>query len=176
MSGSLTQLCVCRDRYNVDVRAVNMASLTFKEQLIVIRSTNILIGMHGAGLSHIMFLPEEAGAFPLRFQNWLCTPELQWQSRSECLTYWKTPAAVVLEMFPEHVHSKKHFRNLARWRGHSYLAWKNRAKSLEVGYFKLAAGKYGGAVLTVGWLIAGGRLHDTCQHRQLQTGTLSHIH
>lgn len=41
-------------------RQVDFASLSFTEQVKLIRETNILIGMHGAGLSHLLFLPKEA--------------------------------------------------------------------------------------------------------------------
>ena len=36
--------------------------------------------------------------------------------------------AVLVELFPFHVKEKKHFRNIARWRGHTYLPWKNRQR------------------------------------------------
>ena len=47
-----------------------MATLTdyrtpFTKQLEVIRSTDILIGMHGAGLTHLLFLPAWAAVFEL---------------------------------------------------------------------------------------------------------------
>ena len=92
-------LALARAATDVNVSAVNLERLSFKEQLRVIRSTNILIGMHGAGLSHAVFLPEEA---------------------------------VVVELFPEHVKKKKHFRNLARLRGHTYLPWQNQDRRNEI--------------------------------------------
>ncbi|XP_073827085.1 EGF-domain O-GlcNAc transferase [Musca autumnalis] len=39
--------------------------LTFLQQLEVTRNTDILIGMHGAGLTHLLFLPEWATLFEL---------------------------------------------------------------------------------------------------------------
>ncbi|XP_058979914.1 EGF domain-specific O-linked N-acetylglucosamine transferase [Musca domestica] len=39
--------------------------LTFLQQLEVTRNTDILIGMHGAGLTHLLFLPEWASLFEL---------------------------------------------------------------------------------------------------------------
>lgn len=37
----------------------------FTEQLSVIQETDILIGMHGAGLTHLLFLPDWAAVFEL---------------------------------------------------------------------------------------------------------------
>ncbi|KAI3395351.1 hypothetical protein diail_1407 [Diaporthe ilicicola] len=44
------------------LRSVDMASLSFAEQLRVARTTDVLVGVHGAGLTHMMFLPEGDGA------------------------------------------------------------------------------------------------------------------
>lgn len=43
-----------------DVHVVDTAKMSFSEQLTLIRNTNILIGIHGAGLMFIMFAAEEA--------------------------------------------------------------------------------------------------------------------
>jgi len=40
-------------------------SISFHNQLKIVRNTDILIGMHGAGLTHLMFLPDWAGVFEL---------------------------------------------------------------------------------------------------------------
>ena len=37
----------------------------FREQLMVMQNTDILIGMHGAGLTHLLFLPDWAAVFEL---------------------------------------------------------------------------------------------------------------
>lgn len=37
----------------------------FRHQLQVIQQTDILIGMHGAGLTHLLFLPDWAAVFEL---------------------------------------------------------------------------------------------------------------
>lgn len=39
--------------------------MSFKEQLKVTRNTDILIGIHGAGLTHLLFLPKWATLFEL---------------------------------------------------------------------------------------------------------------
>lgn len=47
---------------HVTVRAIDFAALPFAEQLRVVRETDVLVGVHGAGLTHAMFLREGATA------------------------------------------------------------------------------------------------------------------
>ncbi|XP_017006210.2 EGF domain-specific O-linked N-acetylglucosamine transferase [Drosophila takahashii] len=47
------------------VQRVSYERLSFTDQLAITRNTDILIGMHGAGLTHLLFLP-----------NWACIFEL----------------------------------------------------------------------------------------------------
>lgn len=42
-----------------------MSRMPFKQQLEIIRNTDILVGMHGAGLTHVLFLPRWATVFEL---------------------------------------------------------------------------------------------------------------
>ncbi|CAG7916124.1 unnamed protein product [Penicillium olsonii] len=42
---------------NLLIKEVDFAAISFKEQLEIVQSTNILVGVHGAGLTHAMFLP-----------------------------------------------------------------------------------------------------------------------
>lgn len=42
---------------HVKVQAIDFASIPFKDQLRIIQDTDILVGVHGAGLTHGMFLP-----------------------------------------------------------------------------------------------------------------------
>lgn len=39
--------------------------MKFRDQLEISRNTDILIGMHGAGLTHLLFLPKWATIFEL---------------------------------------------------------------------------------------------------------------
>ncbi|KAJ5383472.1 Glycosyltransferase AER61 uncharacterized [Penicillium concentricum] len=42
---------------NIIIQEVDFATIPFKEQLDVLQQTDILVGVHGAGLTHAMFLP-----------------------------------------------------------------------------------------------------------------------
>ena len=50
----------------VQIRVVDFAELTFVEQLRVAQSTDILVGVHGAGLTHGFFLPPGSAVIELR--------------------------------------------------------------------------------------------------------------
>ena len=54
-----------------DVKGVQLDTLSFKEQLEIITQTDILLSMHGAGLSHILFLPPHAGVVEMFPTYWL---------------------------------------------------------------------------------------------------------
>ena len=53
-----------------DVRGIQIDKLTMKMQLQLISETDILIGMHGAGLAHTLFLPSHAGLIELYPKYW----------------------------------------------------------------------------------------------------------
>lgn len=53
-----------------DVRGIQIDKLSMKSQLQLISETDILIGMHGAGLSHTLFLPPHAGLIELYPNYW----------------------------------------------------------------------------------------------------------
>ena len=44
-------------------RVVYDRKMTFTEQLEITHNTDVLIGMHGAGLTHLLFLPDWAAVF-----------------------------------------------------------------------------------------------------------------
>lgn len=46
----------------IEVRVVDFAGLSFAEQVRVARETDVLVGVHGAGLTHLMFMRQGAGA------------------------------------------------------------------------------------------------------------------
>lgn len=50
-----------KTRYpRLEISLVDFASLTFAEQIATVRRTDILAGVHGAGLAHSMFLPPDS--------------------------------------------------------------------------------------------------------------------
>jgi hypothetical protein len=54
-----------KNKTGIKVRKVNFAALSFEKQLDVVANTDILIGVHGNGLSHIVFLPPSATVFEI---------------------------------------------------------------------------------------------------------------
>jgi hypothetical protein len=50
-----------------EVRLVQFETMTFRQQLELIRSTHVLIGNHGAGIAHLIFLQD--GAHVLEFEK-----------------------------------------------------------------------------------------------------------
>lgn len=58
----------------VRLDVIDFADLSFQEQIVMDRKTNLLISVHGMGLSHILYLPHNGAAieiFPPKSQN-LC--------------------------------------------------------------------------------------------------------
>lgn len=49
----------------VELTTADFASLSFKQQINLIGNTDLLIGVHGNGLSHILFLPPDAAVIEL---------------------------------------------------------------------------------------------------------------
>ena len=48
-----------RERFShapISIRTIDLAALTFEEQLHIARNTDVLVGVHGAGLTHSLFL------------------------------------------------------------------------------------------------------------------------
>ncbi|KAH8832043.1 DUF563 domain-containing protein, partial [Flagelloscypha sp. PMI_526] len=44
----------------VHIQSIDFAAIPFSEQLRIVHHTDILVGVHGAGLTHAMFLPESS--------------------------------------------------------------------------------------------------------------------
>ncbi|KAL3836292.1 hypothetical protein ACJMK2_021729 [Sinanodonta woodiana] len=94
---------------NVYIRAPLLEVYPMGEQLSIISSTDILVGMHGAGMSHTMYLPRHAGVlemFPKDFKvnrPWYCVYEA-----------------------------------ICRWRKLHYISWENRNSSIELPFDQIA--------------------------------------
>jgi EGF domain-specific O-GlcNAc transferase len=87
-------------RIPTQVVRIDLGTISFHDQIKMIRNTDVYIGitlisltlgMHGAGMTHLIFLPDEA---------------------------------VVVEMFPKGWHQSS-MRNLAKLTNKVYLAWQN---------------------------------------------------
>ena len=92
------------DKYSsVCINGLLLESVPMKEQLKFIRKTDILIGMHGAGLTHALFLPKTSGFIELFPQN-----------------------------FRKMFHYYKLFEVIAQRRGLHYLYWENTVSENEM--------------------------------------------
>ena len=43
-----------------DVRVADLATMSYREQIALVRSSSIIVGVHGAGLMNVIFAPQEA--------------------------------------------------------------------------------------------------------------------
>lgn len=89
-----------------DVTGDNLDHLTFREQVKLISATDILISMHGAGLSHILLLPKHAAVMEIFPLYWMKFPFMN------------------------------HFEAMARWRGLKYTSLQNFNPSNEIAHWK----------------------------------------
>lgn len=96
-----------------EVNGIYLENYSMKEQLEIITNTDILVAMHGAGLSHILFLPAHAGCFEMfpkyvddfiffkAFSRWRGTKYLSWKnldSKNEFTNYrTKIPSEVLFK-------------------------------------------------------------------------------
>eukprot|EP00041_Stephanoeca_diplocostata_P002183 m.24181 g.24181 ORF g.24181 m.24181 type:complete len:579 (-) comp13022_c0_seq1:610-2346(-) len=46
-------------RTSIALRTVDFAGMSFREQVAIVRETDVMVGMHGAGLTHLMWLPRQ---------------------------------------------------------------------------------------------------------------------
>jgi len=77
---------------NVHVQSVSMEGLSFRDQLLLMKNTSVLVGMHGSGLTNVIFLPAGASSvelFPYKFQR------TSYQDLSKMAgvsyTFWQNP-------------------------------------------------------------------------------------
>ena len=88
---------------NVCFNSILLETIPMKEQLKFICKTDILIAMHGAGLTHALFLPKTSGVielFPYKFR--------------EDYPYYRL------------------FETIAKWRQIKYLWWENKKEIMEM--------------------------------------------
>ncbi|XP_052776690.1 uncharacterized protein LOC128214320 [Mya arenaria] len=98
---------------NAHIKTLILENLTMKEQLEVMSKTDVLIGMHGAGMAHIMFLPKHAVVlefFPTYWgflrnfkaiADWRNIKYFGWKNKDEANEYkgfyTRIPKQIVLE-------------------------------------------------------------------------------
>ena len=88
------------------VSGVLLDALPMVEQLKIVRKTDVLIGMHGAGMTHAIFLPQTSGIIELFPQDWR----------------------------GKH-HYFKLFEAIAKWRKLRYMFWENKLSLFEMPHF-----------------------------------------
>ncbi|KAK3095628.1 hypothetical protein FSP39_016904 [Pinctada imbricata] len=102
-------LAVTRRKYpEFNITGADLASLDFRAQLELVANIDIIVGMHGAGLSHMLFMPYNGGLIELM--------------------QYHIP---VRDIKPRLV-----FKTIGRWKNFSFLHWQNKDKGhdLENGY------------------------------------------
>jgi protein O-GlcNAc transferase len=68
----------------VNVTVIDFGTIPFEEQLQLIQQTDIFIGMHGAGMTHTMFLPDESVVielFPKGFHSSMMRNLCKWTGK-----------------------------------------------------------------------------------------------
>ena len=69
-----------------------MEALPFRDQLVLLQNTSVLVGMHGSGLTNVIFLPEGASSlelFPYQFQRTSYQDLSKFANVS--YTFWQNP-------------------------------------------------------------------------------------
>jgi EGF domain-specific O-GlcNAc transferase len=55
-----------RQKYpNLKINLVDFGTLTLREQVLVAQGTDILVGHHGAGMTHVLFMPEQSAVIEI---------------------------------------------------------------------------------------------------------------
>lgn len=62
LDGHLFDAARSRFSHVADIRLVDFEGKPFQEQIKIARDTDVLVGMHGAGFTHVMFMEEGRGA------------------------------------------------------------------------------------------------------------------
>jgi capsular polysaccharide biosynthesis protein len=85
------------------VNGVQLDRLSMIEQLELVSDTDILIGMHGAGLSHIIYLPQTSGVIEL-YPNYMSVSNAHFRAMSK----WRRLRHMVWSNQDKSLESKDH--------------------------------------------------------------------
>jgi hypothetical protein len=110
IAGEAVVLQALRGLADVEARAVALERLPLREQLTVINATDVLVGAHGAALTHGLFLPPWAGLVELqadpyaprprhfrRIAEWRGLFYARWQARERAARPGAVPPAVLVD-------------------------------------------------------------------------------
>lgn len=79
-----------RHKYpNLTINLIDFATLSLRDQVILVQNTGVLIGYHGAGMTHVLFLPEESAVVEI-LPPVFSTAGFRQLSRMRGLTYFST--------------------------------------------------------------------------------------
>lgn len=103
-----------------NIKGIYLENYTMKQQLEIITATDILVGMHGAGMSHILFLPKHAGCFELfpeyydhllffeAFSRWRGTKYVSWKNHDSRNEFTNYRTRIPDEVLVKHLNELKH--------------------------------------------------------------------
>ncbi|KXJ87959.1 hypothetical protein Micbo1qcDRAFT_20330 [Microdochium bolleyi] len=90
-------------KLNIHIQAVDFATLSFREQIALARETDILVGVHGAGLTHTLFMRQDMGALVEIFPEGFELRCFRAMARDRGLEYYKMHVPVVEKKADFHV-------------------------------------------------------------------------
>ena len=103
------------------VKPVVLEEMSMKDQLLLFTKTDILIGMHGAGMAHAMFLPQHAAVFETfpnywgfllhfkAFSRWRGLKYLGWQNKDEANEFPDFYTSIPTDIVRSHVQKLKDY-------------------------------------------------------------------
>lgn len=103
------------------IRDIILENMSMKEQIELISDTDLLIGMHGAGMAHVMFLPAHAAVFETfpnywgflqhfkAFSRWRGIKYLGWQNSDPKNEYPNFYTRVPPEVVTSHLEKLKRY-------------------------------------------------------------------
>jgi len=100
---SHARITLAKSNLDVHIRAIDFATLSFREQIAMARQTDILVGVHGAGLTHTLFMKQDMGALIEIFPEGFELRCFRAMARDRGLEYYKMHVPVVEKKEDFHV-------------------------------------------------------------------------